>query len=304
MGYRGRFAPTPSGPLHKGSLLTALASFLQARAAGGSWLLRIDDLDHARCRPEHCDTILRQLEAHGLLWDETPRRQSAHVEEYLAAYQQLSARRALYACSCTRAQLAQTSIAAIDGAVYAGTCRHRSKILHGEAVRLSVADISLQFVDACQGLLVRALAQEIGDFVVRRADGQISYQLACVVDEQAQGITEVVRGADLIGSSFRQRYLQHLLDLQQPAYLHIPVLLDEQGRKLSKQNHAESIDRHAVGENLLACLTALGQQPPASLQGSAPVEILHWACTAWDIRRLAATIADETGQSTASGPSW
>lgn len=304
MRYRGRFAPTPSGPLHAGSMLTALASFLQARAAGGTWLLRIDDLDQARCRPEHCDTILRQLEAHGLLWDETPRRQSAHIEEYEAAFEQLLARQPLYACGCTRAQLAQTSIAAIDGAVYAGTCRGQSKNLLGKAVRLAVADISLQFEDACQGLLVRALAQEVGDFIVRRADGQISYQLACVVDEQAQGITEVVRGADLIGSSFRQRYLQQLLDLRQPAYLHVPVLLDQYGRKLSKQNHAESVDRRSVSENLLAGLTALGQQPPASLQGAAAAEILQWACTAWDIPRLAATIADKSGRLVANVPSW
>jgi len=304
MSYRGRFAPTPSGPLHAGSLLTALASFLQARVAGGAWLLRIDDLDQPRCRPEHGDKILRQLEAHGLLWDETPRRQSAHVEAYQAAYDQLLARESLYGCGCTRAQLAQTSIAAIDGAIYAGTCRDQSKNLHGNAVRLKVADLSLTLDDVCHGPLLRALAREVGDFVVRRADGQISYQLACVVDEQAQGITEVVRGADLIGSSFRQRYLQQRLDLRQPAYIHVPVLLDEHGRKLSKQNHAESIDRHSVSENLLACLTTLGQQPPASLQGAPAAEILQWACAAWDIHRLAATLAAQSGQSAAGIPNW
>ncbi|MDB5985838.1 MAG: glutamyl-Q tRNA(Asp) ligase [Nevskia sp.] len=284
--YRGRFAPTPSGPLHAGSLLTALASYLQARAVAGQWLLRIDDLDRARCRPEHTDTILRQLEAHGLYWDAAPRLQSQHVDEYAAAYEQLLAQGLVYGCACARAQLAQTSRSGVDGPVYAGTCRDQAKDLRSAAVRLRVAAIELQIDDACQGRLRRQLERDVGDFIVRRADGQIAYQLACVIDEQQQGITEVVRGADLIGSSFKQRYLRQLLDLAQPAYLHIPVLVDAQGQKLSKQNHAASIDAYSVVDNLFACLSRLGQQPPASLRQAGAAEILQWATVGWTLRQV------------------
>lgn len=286
MAYCGRFAPTPSGPLHAGSLLTALASYLQARAAGGAWLLRIDDLDRARCRTEHADTILRQLEAHGLYWDAAPRLQSRHIDEYEAAYEQLIARGLLYGCSCTRAQLAQTSRNSIDGPVYAGTCRDRRIDLPGLARRLRVESIELEIDAPCQGRMRRQLDIDIGDFIVRRADGQIAYQLACAADEQAQGITEVVRGADLIGSSFKQRHLQQLLDLPQPAYVHIPVLLDRQGHKLSKQNHAESIDARSAADNLFDGLHHLGQHPPAWLRQARAAEILQWAIAAWNLRRL------------------
>ena len=284
--YRGRFAPTPSGPLHAGSLLTALASYLQARAAGGEWLLRIDDLDRTRCRPEYTETILRQLEAHGLHWDAAPRLQNRHVDDYEAAYAKLFAQGLVYGCSCTRAQLALTSLGGIDGTVYAGTCRGRSQAVHGMAARLCVAEIELEIDDVCQGHMRRRLDREVGDFVLRRADGQIAYQLACAIDEQAQGITEVVRGADLIGSSFKQSYLQRLLDLPRPGYLHIPILLGAQGHKLSKQNHAPSIDSHSVADNLLGSLSRLGQHPPAQLRRAAPAEILRWAVAAWDIQQV------------------
>jgi glutamyl-Q tRNA(Asp) synthetase len=194
--YRGRFAPTPSGPLHLGSLLTALASYLRARSAGGLWLLRIDDLDAERSRPEWIDTILRQLQAHRLHWDEPPRLQSRHAAEYLPALQQLQQAGLLYACACTRAQLARDSLPGPDGAVYAGRCRDQAVLSPRPAWRLRAGGCELRMDDIWQGELRRELAKDIGDFVVRRADGQTGYQLACVVDEAAQGITEVVRGAD------------------------------------------------------------------------------------------------------------
>lgn len=284
--YRGRFAPTSSGPLHLGSLLTALASWLQARQAGGAWLLRIDDLDTERCRPEHADAILRQLEAHGLLWDEPPRVQSRHVAEYEAAFERLHDLGLLYPCACTRAQLAQDSLPGVDGPLYAGTCRDRGVVSERPSWRLRAGAGSLHLHDPWQGELRRDLQADIGDFVIRRADGQIGYQLACIVDEAAQGISEVVRGADLIGSSFRQRYLQGLLRLAAPAYRHLPVLLGADGRKLSKQNHAQPINAIHAGDNLYYCLTLLGQAPPAVLRGTAPDEILRWAQQNWDPQRL------------------
>jgi glutamyl-Q tRNA(Asp) synthetase len=280
--YRGRFAPTSSGPLHLGSLLTALASWLQARQAGGAWLLRIDDLDRERCRPEHADTILRQLEAHGLLWDEPPRLQSRHVTEYEAAFGHLHRQGLLYPCACSRAQLAQDSRPGIDGPVYAGTCRDHAVMSEHPSWRLRAGTGQLQLHDPWQGGLRRDLAADIGDFVVKRADGQIGYQLACVVDEAAQGVSEVVRGADLIGSSFRQQYLQGRLGLPSPAYRHLPVLAGPDGRKLSKQNHARPIDAAHAADNLRYCLELLGQAPPAELAGAASSEVLRWGLAQWN----------------------
>jgi glutamyl-Q tRNA(Asp) synthetase len=283
--------------LHLGSLLTALASWLQARSAGGAWLLRIDDLDGDRCRPEHADTILRQLEAHGLLWDETPRLQTQHVAEYEMAWEQLRHAAPLYPCGCTRARLARDSLPGIDGPVYAGTCRQHPPQTPRPAWRLRVGQGALELADAWQGPLRRDLQRDIGDFVIRRADGQVGYQLSCVVDETAQDIGEVVRGADLIGSSFRQLYLQRLLGLPAPAYRHLPVLVGADGRKLSKQNHAQPIDAVHAGDNLHYCLALLGQEPPPMLRGAAVAEILRWAQQNWNAQRLppGATLASAKG---------
>jgi glutamyl-Q tRNA(Asp) synthetase len=280
--YRGRFAPTSSGPLHLGSLLTALASWLQARQSGGAWLLRIDDLDAERCRPEHADTILRQLEAHGLLWDEPPRVQSRHVGEYEAAFERLHDLGLLYPCACTRAQLARDSLPGVDGPVYAGTCRDLGVVSERPSWRLRVGGGTLSLHDPWQSELRRELAGDIGDFVVKRADGQTGYQLACVVDEAAQRISEVVRGADLIGSSFRQRILQQQLGLYSPAYRHLPVLAGPDGRKLSKQNQARPIDAAHAADNLHYCLELLGQAPPAELRQAAASEVLRWGLAHWN----------------------
>jgi glutamyl-Q tRNA(Asp) synthetase len=282
--YRGRFAPTPSGPLHLGSLLTAVASFLQARHAGGAWLLRIDDLDRARCPAGMADRIRRQLEAHALHWDASPRFQSGHVAEYRQALETLRQRALLYPCACTRAALRTASRAGPDGPVYAGTCRERAQ--PRGALRLRVGGGTVCVDDGWQGRRCRDLASEVGDVAVRRADGLIAYQLACAIDEQAQGITEVVRGVDLLGSTFQQRCIQSALGLAPPGYGHLPVLVDARGRKLSKQNHAAPVEPGEAGPNLYACLALLDQAPPAELRREHPLEIVRWAVAHWDAARV------------------
>jgi glutamyl-Q tRNA(Asp) synthetase len=284
--YRGRFAPTPSGPLHLGSLLTALASYLQARAAGGAWLLRIDDLDCQRSRPEHTSAILRQLEAHAMTWDETPRLQSAHRQEYEAAFERLRNGGMLYLCTCTRARLARESAMGCDGRVYSGRCRDLRVTAPRTAWRLRLAPGRLELIDRWQGRLVRECERDLGDFVVKRADGVIGYQLACVIDEAAQGITEVVRGADLIGSSFRQQCLQRALGLSSPAYAHLPLLVGGDGRKLSKQNHATALDSARASDNLGLCLGALQHSPPAELRGAPARTLVEWARQHWNPDRV------------------
>lgn len=283
--YRGRFAPTPSGPLHLGSLLTALASWLQARASGGRWLLRIDDLDGARCPPGTDGLILRQLEAHGLYWDETPRRQSAHRADYRAALDALRQQQRLYVCRCTRAELQHCQRTGPDGPVYPGTCRSRAHRPPG-ALRVRVEDGTDTLQDPWQGPQTRQLTGEVGDFIVQRRDGAIAYQLACCVDEAAQGITEIVRGADLLGSSFRQAFLRRCLGLPPIPSRHLPVLVGADGLKLSKQNHAAPLAEAQAAAQLWACLERLGQGPAPGLRRAPAVEILAWARAHWDAARV------------------
>lgn len=284
--YRGRFAPTPSGPLHLGSLLTALASWLDAKHRHGAWLLRIDDLDRARCPEGADDAILRQLEAHGLHWDEAPRYQTRHVAEYRESLHRLAQAGRLYACTCSRALLKQAAGAGPDGPVYPGTCRDAGIPLERGSVRARVPDRERCFDDAWQGRQCRNLAREVGDFVVRRRDGAIAYQLACAVDEPAQRITHVVRGADLLGSTFCQLWAQHELGHRAPEYAHLPVLTDARGRKLSKQNHAPPVDARDAAANLRRCLRLLNQE---DVEGARAGEILAVARERWDAARVSRT---------------
>lgn len=287
MAYRGRFAPTPSGPLHLGSLLTALAGYLQAKSQNGRWLLRMDDLDQPRCMAGADTEILHQLEAHGLHWDEPVRYQSAHETDYRAVLESLRMNDALYPCRCTRNELARDSSTGPDGPVYSGRCRETAAGATPHALRLKLDPATtLSLDDGWQGPLVRLTRQDIGDFVVRRADGQIAYQLACVIDEAAMGITEVVRGADLIGSSFRQILLMGRLGFALPRYRHLPVLLDRQGRKLSKQNRATALRNENASENLVTCLRLLAQAPPDSLLRETPETLLRWAVEHWKPDRV------------------
>ena len=284
--YRGRFAPTPSGPLHMGSLLTALAGWLQARKNAGKWLLRIDDLDVQRCVPGATDTILEQLEGHGLHWDETPRYQSQHVDDYAETLQILSRKATVYACSCTRAELRRRAVTGLDGPIYDGHCRELQRAQPHVALRLRLPAGAIALTDARLAHEIFDLQRDLGDFVLRRSDGVIGYPMACIVDEQRQQITEVVRGHDLLASSLRQVWLMNCMGWRQPSYLHLPVIGGADGRKLSKQNHAAAIEPRHAADNLFRCLEWLGQNPPRALRGDTVDAVLEWATASWDLARI------------------
>jgi glutamyl-Q tRNA(Asp) synthetase len=278
MPYVGRFAPSPTGALHFGSLLAALASWLDARRAGGRWLVRMEDLDSPRVKPGAADTILRQLETFGLEWDGTVVYQSARLDLYRNAIESLQAH--CYPCACTRKELEDSSLA-IDGSrIYPGTCR--SGLAPGKsarAVRVRTTIEPIRFADRVQGEISQSLERDIGDFVVQRADGLFAYQLAVVVDDAAQGVTDVVRGADLLDSTTRQIHLQRLLGCATPRYLHLPVATNAKGEKLSKQTQAAN----ACAADVPGALRFLGMDPPAGL---ASRELLGWASKHWDPARI------------------
>ena len=288
--YVGRFAPSPSGPLHFGSLVAALASWLDARAASGSWLLRMEDLDTPRVQAGAADTILRQLEAFGLRWDGAIAYQSARSELYRAALESLERAGMTYWCGCSRSEIADSALVfrnggdqalAPDGArIYPGTCRNGLALgKKPRALRVRTNPGPVRFSDRLLGDFTQSVEREVGDFVLRRADGQVAYQLAVVVDDSVQGVTDVVRGADLLESTARQIHLQHLLGAPTPRYLHVPVAVNAAGEKLSKQTRAPD----ATVEDMPQALGFLGLQPPA---GMAPHELLAWAVRAWDVAKL------------------
>ena len=288
----GRFAPSPSGELHLGSLLAAVGSYLAAHCLGGRWRLRIDDLDLPRVVPGAADAILRSLQAHGLQWDGDVLYQSQRGDAYRAALEQLRCAGLTYRCACTRRELAAIARAGIDGPVYPGTCRDGpAPGRPARALRLRVPDAEIGFHDAVQGDCRHNLAGAVGDFVLQRADGQIAYQLAVVVDDAFQRITQVVRGVDLLASTPRQIYLQQCLDLPQPSYAHLPLLVDSHGLKLGKQTGAGPLDDTRASDNLRQVLTALALPPPCDLHGAPPTELLHWATAHWEPARLAGQAA-------------
>jgi len=272
--YVGRFAPTPSGYLHFGSLVAALASFLDARAAGGRWLLRMEDLDPPREMPGAQDAILRTLEIYGFEWDGPVERQSLRQTAYAAAVEALLQRGLAYPCTCSRRQLEGHTL-------YPGTCRTLQRPRHDAAIRLRVPDAEYAFIDRVQGRFAQNLAREAGDFIIQRRDGLYAYQLAVVLDDAWQGVTDVVRGADLLDSTPRQLYLQELLGLPQPRYLHIPLLLQPDGHKLGKSYRSPPLPAERAPAELLRALRALGQQPPAALSGAGCRELLDWGIRHW-----------------------
>ncbi|MBK9162068.1 MAG: tRNA glutamyl-Q(34) synthetase GluQRS [Nitrosomonadales bacterium] len=340
--YRGRFAPSPTGPLHFGSLVAAVGSYLDAKHHHGIWLVRMEDLDVPRCVPGAADDILRTLEAFGLHSDEPVICQSRRTAAYVEALQQLKDSGAIYPCCCTRKEIADSALHGIEGFVYPGTCRngirHPSPLsplpqagegnqsarklawrvrtdtkllppcrgkagmgVESQGLTLSTPSLPLplqgggkisqdgtvEFDDALQGRITHHLENEIGDFVVKRADGLFAYQLAVVVDDALQNITHVVRGADLLASTPRQIHLQRLLGLSTPHYMHLPVAVNAQGEKLSKQTLAPAITGDHAVETLIVALDFLRQQPPAELRDGSIEEVLGWAISNWQPDRLA-----------------
>lgn len=281
--YIGRFAPTPSGPLHFGSLVAALGSWLDARAHGGHWFLRIEDIDTPRCMPGAVDIILRQLEAHGLTWDGEVVFQSARHEAHRAAADELVRRGWAYPCQCSRTLVhRQATRIGREGPIYPGTCRlHPPLPGQRHALRLMTDGAYVTFIDRRCGPCQQDLAQALGDFVIWRVENIASYHLAVVVDDAWQGVTHVVRGADLLDSTPRQIWLQHLLRLPIPRYLHLPLALAHNGQKLSKQNLAPALRLDQAPSQLVQALTFLGHPPPPELEHATCEALLTWAVDHW-----------------------
>lgn len=285
--YRGRFAPSPTGPLHFGSLVAAVGSYLDARSRHGEWLLRIEDLDPPRTVAGASDDILRTLEALGLHWDGVVMYQSQRGEAYRATLDQLQRQGALYPCNCSRREIADSALDASPSLVYPGYCRTGMRPGRTEhALRVRTDDVPVQFHDRLQGHCAQRLALEAGDFVLRRADGLYAYQLAVVVDDAAQGVSDVVRGADILDSTPRQIYLQKLLGLATPSYLHLPVAVNAQGEKLSKQTLAPAVEVGVPLPLLFKVLEFLGQDPPRELLQGDLASFWSWAIAHWAVAKI------------------
>jgi glutamyl-Q tRNA(Asp) synthetase len=284
--YHGRFAPSPSGPLHFGSLVAAVASWLDARAAGGRWSVRIEDVDAPRTVPGAADAILRSLEACGLGWDGEVVRQGDRVALYQRALERLRDRGLAFRCRCSRREIADSALRGIEGAVYPGTCRGLGVSAEESAAeRFRVDPGVVAFEDRVQGRVAQDIAREVGDFILRRRDGLFGYQLAVVVDDAEEGITDVVRGADLLASTPRQILLQRALDLPTPRYLHFPVAVDSLGEKLSKRHGATPLEPATAPEAIAHALAFLGQ--PAA-PGMSAGEMLAAAARRWSPSRIPA----------------
>ncbi|EIJ43515.1 glutamyl-queuosine tRNA(Asp) synthetase [Beggiatoa alba B18LD] len=273
--YRGRFAPSPTGYLHLGSLLTAVGSFLHARHHQGEWLVRIEDLDTPRNVQGASVAILDTLTQLGMSWDKEVWYQSQRVAHYETALEALTAQQLTYPCACPRRLTA--------GQIYSGyCCLHPPAPQSAQAIRLKVPAKNFSLTDEIQGFYSQNLAEQVGDFVLKRRDGIIAYQLAVVVDDAAQGITHVVRGADLLDNTPRQCYLQQLFAFPTPHYAHLPMIVDSQGLKLSKQNHAPAVNPQPAVPLILQALTLLGQSPPDFLKNSDLNHCWEWAIANWD----------------------
>jgi len=289
----GRFAPSPTGPLHLGSLVAAVGSYLVAKSSGGRWLLRMEDLDLPRVVPGIADDMLSTLETLGFRWDGEVVYQSRRSEYYRAAAEQLIQRGLAYACGCTRREIAQIASAPHeDGLVYPGICRNGLPPEKAErALRVKVYDEVISFEDGIMGRYSQHLTASCGDFVIHRADGPYAYHLAVVVDDAAAGVNQVVRGADLLSSTPRQIYLQRIFDYPTPSYYHLPLVTGPAGGKLSKRDNAVSLAAgrdlaREGGALLLSALRFLGQGPPQELEGAPPAEILHWGVAGFDIAAI------------------
>jgi glutamyl-Q tRNA(Asp) synthetase len=285
--YIGRFAPTPSGPLHFGSLIAAVGSYLDAHAHQGEWQLRIDDIDQPRTAPGATEAILKALEGFGFEWSGPVVYQSQRIKAYEQALEILEARAHLYACACTRKDIAEQGSPGHYGPIYPGTCRNGIQPDQSpRALRCLTTSDPVCLDDRLQGRYCQQLENEIGDFVVRRADNIIAYQLATVVDDADQQVTDIVRGVDLLDSTPRQIHLQNLLGLPTPRYLHLPIAVNDQHEKLSKQTHARPLDTHHCVQQLFHTLVFLNQTPPAELARASLEELWNWAKQHWSTASL------------------
>ena len=279
--YVGRFAPSPTGPLHFGSVLAAVASYVDAKANQGLWLVRMEDLDPPREPEGAAEQILDQLNELGLVWDDEVLYQSRRLENYQKALTELQENQLCFRCDCTRPQIKAM------GPVYDGTCRRRIPPPEIEfAIRVKTGDTVITFEDLIQGSCRQNIGMDTGDFVIRRKDRLFAYQLAVVVDDEYQGITHVVRGFDLLESAPRQIYLQQLLHYTTPIYGHIPVVVNASGDKLSKQTFAPAADIQYSSQLIHQCLGFLGQAPPAAQLHADPQSQLQWAIEHWDIQAV------------------
>jgi len=271
--YIGRFAPSPTGPLHLGSIFTALASYLQARSCEGKWLLRIDDLDTPRNIKGSVDNILRALDTLGLNWDESVAFQSQSLDYYHEVLDKLNGDKLIYPCRCSRK---------MQPTRYAGFCRNNHFNLDiPHAYRVKTDDTVISFNDELQGVMTHQIDEQ-GDFILKRKDHVFAYQFAVVVDDHLQSVNHVVRGCDLLDSTSRQIYLHKLLGFNAPVYMHVPIILDEKGYKLSKQTKALAIDLKRPNKVIFDVLRLLKQTPPKKLQQATVTELLSWGLEHWN----------------------
>ena len=283
MQYIGRFAPSPTGPLHFGSLVAAVASYCDAKANQGQWLLRIEDLDRLREVVGASDDIINTLQVYGFVWDGNILYQSARSTAYQTALDELKSQGMVYPCTCSRKTI--TDIAeqkGIEGAIYPQTCLHQAVDLNKTpAWRFKTPDQETRFNDMALGLQSQQVATKIGDFVIKRADGLFAYQLAVIVDDAAQGVTHVVRGEDLLTSTARQILLQDALGFTHPIYRHTPIVTNTLGQKLSKQTQAEPLPLDSVSTHLCRAFEFLTLNPPAYLASATSNDCWEWAIQAW-----------------------
>ena len=278
--YIGRFAPSPSGPLHFGSLIAALGSFLQAKHQHGKWLVRMEDIDSPRMVAGMDSDILRTLEQFGLHWDDSVIYQSQRLGRYEDIFASLDQQRMVYGCQCSRKQIAEM------GGIYQNCCANLALTGAGLAWRIRSGAVSTHFTDLLFGQ--QQIPQELAaeDYIIKRRDGLFAYQLVVVIDDLDQGITEVIRGADLLQMTPRQQALFQLLGAKPPQYGHLPLAVIEAGFKLSKQNHAAAISHWPTQQVLFQALDFLGQQPPVELQQASIEEIINWGCQHWQLQRV------------------
>lgn len=288
--YRGRFAPSPTGPLHFGSLVAAVGSYLRARSQQGQWLVRMEDLDRPRCVKGADSQILQTLETYGMFWDGEVMYQSQRNSAYNKALKQLEAINASYPCACTRSEIAAIAQQGAEGPIYPGTCRNGlNNISAATSVRARLDAAVISVDDQLQGKVTQHLLRDFGDFVIKRSDGLFAYQLAVIVDDAEQGITEIVRGSDLLDSTPRQIWLQQKLHYHTPSYLHLPVAVNAAGEKLSKQTFATAIETSDPRPQLINALNFLGQQAPDELRDTGLEQLWQWAVEHWSVQNIPAS---------------